>query len=443
MLCPRRFLAPFFALCFSTGAALADDKKPVPEYGGPPRPTTAGDVAAWPARVLLFPPYVVNEYVLRRPLGFLVVQSEKGAWVDKVEDFFSFGPRKQITIFPSVLFDFGLKPSVGFNFTWRYFLKDPNTLTLHAGTWGPRWIAVTGTDMYTLGKRDRVGVEGALIRRADNPFNGIGPFSRQGARVRYSSTVYGLGPTYVNDFWRASSMTTGAGVKGLGFHEGGCCGEAILADEIRAGRIDAPGYGQSYIAAYEKASLVLDSRKPKPAPGSGFRIEAHEEAVQTVQNTAASPRRSWLRWGGSIGGAVDLTGTQRVLSLTASAEFADPMRGTIPFPDQVNLGGYVLMPGYLRNRLVDRSALVGALQYRWPIWVFLDAVIHAAVGNVFGPHLDNVSVRDMRLSSGIGIVSNGSREAGFEVLVAGGTDPFSEGFHVSSFRLLFGSHHGF
>lgn len=433
-----------FAVALLSHTAAAADKRKKQDYGGPPRPTTAGTVLAWPARVLLFPPFVVNEFVLRRPLGFLVTKAESGAWIEKVEDAFSFGPRKQVIILPSALFDFGLKPSVGINATWKYFLAEPNTLTLHAGTWGPRWIALRGASSYQLSKQARVSLEGTLVRRADNPFSGIGSFSRQDDRARYSSTTWSVGPGYAHDLWRTSSIQTSAGMKGLGFREGGCCGEPTLPDQLRDHKLpDAPGFGQDYVAGYQRVALVVDSRRARPAPGSGFRIEAHEETVYTLQNTATSPRRAWVRYGGSVGGAIDVTGTQRVISLSLAAELADPLQGTIPFTDQVNLGGDVLMPGYLRARLIDRSAMVGTLQYRWPIWVLLDGVIHAAVGNVFGERFDGLAVKDMRLSSGIGVRSNGSREAGFEALIAGGTDPFSEGFKVSSFRVLLGSHHGF
>ena len=436
-------MAAFLTVLVAPAAANAEDQRPVPDYGGPPRPTTAGDVAAWPLRVVLFPPWAINEFVLRRPLGLLVTSAEKGAWVPKVQDFFSFGPRKQVTVFPSALFDFGLKPSVGFNLGWKYFLADPNTLSLHFGTWGPDWISLLASDNYAISKDQTVGLEGSLVRRRDQPFNGIGPLSQADARVRYSSTSWAVAPTYHLQGWRSSSFHSRAGVRGLAFGQGSCCGEAALADEIRAGRMDAPGFGQSYVAAYQNVSLVIDTRKPKPAPGSGFRLEAHEETAFTFENTATSPRRSWVNYGGAVGAAIDLTGTQRVISASVDAEFSDPLQGQVPFTDQVQLGGNVLMTGYLRSRLVDRSAIVGTLQYRWPIWVFMDAVIHAAVGNVFGEHLQGFDVKDMRLSSGIGVISNASRESAFEVLVAGGTDPFSEGFKVSSFRLLFGSHHGF
>lgn len=101
------------------------------------------------------------------------------------------------------------------------------------------------------------------------------------------------------------------------------------------------------------------------------------------------------------------------------------------------------MRGYLNGRLIDRSALVASAQYTWPIWVYLNGVLQADVGNVFGAHFDGFDAGLLRLSTAIGFRSSGEPDSGLEVLVAGGTDPFEQGFHYSSFRLVIGSHHGF
>ena len=54
-----------------------------------------------------------------------------------------------------------------------------------------------------------------------------------------------------------------------------------------------------------------------------------------------------------------------------------------------------------------------------------------------------LAVDGFGLLGAIGVRSNGARDSGFELLVAAGTDPLEDGFHVSSFRLVIGSHHGF
>ena len=101
------------------------------------------------------------------------------------------------------------------------------------------------------------------------------------------------------------------------------------------------------------------------------------------------------------------------------------------------------MRGYLQGRLIDRSSLVARAQYIWPVWFYLNGVMQVDVGNVFGPHFEGFEPDLLRLSTAIGIRSNGSPDSGLEILVAGATDPFDSGFRYSSFRLVIGSHHGF
>jgi hypothetical protein len=424
-------------------APKEDPKREPQDYGGPPAETTAGDVVVWPVRIVLFPIYLVNDVILRRPIGALVKQAESGQWVEVLTEFFTFGDRNQIAIFPSALFDFGLKPSVGFNASWKYLGDDANTARLHFGTWGPNWLAVKGSDTYDISKHERVFFEGSLVRRADNPYFGFGPRSREDDRTRYSSTVTELAIGHAWSVWRSSLIQTRAGLRTLLFEQGGCCGDPTLSDALAAGRITAPGYGRGYVGPFQRIELAIDSRKPRPAPGGGVRIEAHEESVFPLDASAGEERRSWVKYGGAIGAAVDLTGAQRVLSLTVDAELVDPLRGSVPFPDQVTLGGDDLMPGYLRGRLYDRTSLVGRLQYRWPVWVYLDGIAHASVGNVYDEHFKGYDAKASRLSSSVGVASNGERDSGFELLVGVGTDPLDEGFAISSFRLVFGSHHGF
>jgi hypothetical protein len=421
-----------------------DAKRPPQDYGGPPSETTVGDVLVWPGRVIFFPFWLFSEYVVRWPIGGLVRVAERGRWVEGITDFFSFGERKQFTIFPSALLDFGLKPSVGFNAAWKYLGNDKNTANLHFGTWGPQWIAARATDTYDLTDRQQLVVEASFVRRRDNPFSGIGPRSRQDDRVRYASIVTEASAGHQWNFWRESVLRSRVGARSLAFEEGGCCGDLSLAEANAAGRLPAPGFGRGYTGPFQRLELELDTRVPRPAPGGGVRLEAHEETVFPLDAPRGETRRSWVRYGGSVGAALDVTGTSRVVSLSVAAELADPLSsGTIPFTDQVSLGGDILMSGYLRGRLVDRSALVATLQYRWPIWVYLDGVMHAALGNVWGQHFDGFDVKANRLSSGVGIRSNGDRASGFEALFAVGSDPLDEGFSVSSFRLLIGSHHGF
>lgn len=431
-------------LLASGGAARAEEKRPRQEYGHPAPEPDPWAVLAWPLRVLLYPVFLLDEYLVRRPTGALVRAAEAGRWIERVTDFFTFGERKQIVIFPSALFDFGIKPSVGFNAWWKYFLAEKSTLKLHFGTWGPDWIAVRATDTYDLSKTDHLTLSGSYWRRQDNPFFGMGPRSHQGDERRYGAATFDVAPGYRADLGPSSFFEARAGARGLEMYRGTCCEDEDLRDALREGKTSAPGFGDGYVAVFQHTELTLDSRKERPRPGSGVRVAIHEDTTFPLDARSGEARRSWIRYGGETGAAIDLTGRQRVLSLTVAAELVDKLSpGTIPFTDQVSLGGPTLMRGFVRNRLIDRSAAVATLQYTWPVWVYLDGVLTLAAGNVFGSHFDGFDAKLARLSSGIGVRSNGDRDTGFEAMFAVGTEPLDEKFTVNSFRVLVGSHHGF
>ena len=442
-----RALIATLAALFVTSIALssrADPKREPQDYGGAPRETTAEDALSWVPRVALFPLWLTSEYVVRRPIGALVKVAEREQWPEEIIGFFTFGSRHQITVYPSALFDFGLLPSVGINAEWKYFVTDPNTLRIHAATWGPDWIAARAVDRYDFNASESASFDTSVERRQDHPFFGMGPRSGATGRLRYQATALDASIHYKDRFWRSSTFTVAGGMRALTFGSGTCCGEPALEDAVARGTTPAPpGFGRGYTAAYERIAIAVDSRKPRPEEGSGFRAEVHGEGVFAPDSSDPNGRRAWVNYGGSLGAALDLTKTQRVVSLTLSAALVDPLQGVVPFTDQITLGGDRGMPGYLAGRLVDRSALVATLKYAWPIWVFLDGVIEADVGNVFGAHFEGFDPGLLRLTSGIGIRSSGARDSGFELLVAGGTDPFDSGFHVTSFRFVIGSHHGF
>jgi hypothetical protein len=447
----RRFISAVVILlvaCFA-GDALAEEKRPPQDYGRPPEATTIGDVLAWPVRVVLFPFYLINEFILRRPIGWIVVTVEKNRVLETVQDFFTFGPRNEVTIYPSALFDFGLLPSVGFNLKWEHFLAEDNTLRVHFGTWGPTWINGKASTTYDFSKKEHLTFTAEFVRRRDNPFFGLGPKSETHDWTRYGAQTFNIAPTYQRDLWRASKISLTSGFRGTDFFHGTCCGDPSLDFALVDNRLPIPpGYQRSYYGGYQRSSAALDTRRARPEPGSGIRVEGHEETMFDLSDHPGEARRSWIKYGGSVGGALDLTGHQRILALTARAELADPLhnpgglQGQVPFTDLATLGGDDVMPGFIRNRMIDRSSAAATLQYTWPVWMYLDGILTGSMGNVWGEHLHNFKVQDSRLSAGVGVRSNGDRDSGFELLVGAGTEPISEGMGLTSFRLLVGSHHG-
>jgi hypothetical protein len=437
-------LRALVAVAIALGSAsqiAADPKRELPDYDG--RGNTdvdAGSWALWIPRVALSPLYVVNEYVVRRPLGALVTVAERHHWVNAVSDFFTFGPNHNYMIAPTALFDFGLLPSVGVYFAGDGAWAAGNTIRLHAATWGADWINATARDRFawndgTTSLAARVDFK----READLLFFGIGPDAGTATRSRYGLQRFDAGATFGQTLFGESALALSSGVRTTAYRAGNCCGDRSLDARIADGSLAMPdGYGTSYTTLYQRAELVLDTRAPRPASATGGYLDLHAETDIDVRND-----RSWMSYGAVVGAAVDLRSGQRTMKVQLAVDGADPLRGdVVPFNELPSLGGG-LMPGFVTGWMIGRSTVAAQLGYSWPVWMWLDGQLRFSMGNAFGRHLDGLSGDKLRMSMDLGLTSVGKRDHGFELLLGAGTETLEHGAGITSLRLSFGSRKGF
>lgn len=445
----NRRLRPLLALllsCLSVAApaSAASDKRPIPDYdgrGGPP--TTPGDVLLWGPRILLLPPYFVSEYILRRPLGYAIAGAERSGLPALLYDFFTFGPERNAGIFPTAYIDFGFSPSVGFYSFWNDAFFEGHDLRLRGATWGKNWLSGSFAERFHLGKDsgDLFSIEGSALRRPDYTYFGLGSESRDSAEVRYGQDTLKLGGIFDQRLWRNSTLDAEFGVQSVDFQRGGFGKHRVLAEAIADGSLpEPPGHRRGYTLVRSSTVLAIDSRLPRPAPGSGFRV-----AAGAVHGADVRAEGSFVRYGGALTGFLDLNDRHRVLSLTLGARFADPIGSDaeVPFTELVTLGGTEPMRGFVPGRLIDRSAAFADLAYRWPIWMWLDGTMHAEFGNVFSDHLSNFELKRLRWSGSIGVESTGDQGAGVQMLVGVASETFDSGGKVDSFRFVLGTTHDF
>ena len=412
-------------------------ERPVPDYDNRDGPgATAGEVLLWVPRIVFSPLYLVSEFVLRRPLGWLVTTAELNDWPALLIDFFTFGEEQKAGIVPTALIDFGFRPSVGVYAFGDDFLFDGNDLRIHAATWGADWLTLTVTNRTEVREGAIwLSLRGYGERRRDWLFYGLGSRSDEQDETRFQQTEIGAEAIFEASVWRTSSVVWWVGVRSMDFRDETCCGEPSILQE----HAPPPGF-EGYTGVYQAMELSLDTRRERPAPGSGLRLEIEGEQGFDLRDPTET---RWIRYGGTLGAYWDPSGLNRVIGLSLSVEFADPVGGGfVPFTEQVSLGGTELMRGFLEGRLVGRSAAVATFEYRWPVWIWLDGTLHAAVGNVFGEHLDGFDPDLLRLSFGVGFRTVQSRDHSFDVLLAFGSEPF-DNFEISSVRFLFGTTRGF
>ena len=393
----------------------------------------------WIPRVLLFPLYATNEYLLRRPIGWLIRHAEAGNWFDKIQQLFTFGEDGNQMLVPTALFDFGLLPSVGLYYAGDDLFAKGNSLRLHGATWGRKWIDITAKDSYALTKRDSISARFEFKRSEDNVFYGIGANVDSHLASRYGLEKVEGAVGYGHKLFHESRFDFSAGVRRLVYIDGGCCGNPTLDERIAAGELEAPpNYREDYTTAYGSAVLWLDSRAKRPAAGSGAFFQGH-----TTASFDLNEARSWINYGGVIGAAVDLTGHQRTIRMQLGLDFVDPMQGNdVPFTDLTKMSS-ALMPGFIDGWMVGRSTAAAQIGYTWPVWAWLDGQARFSVGNAFGSHLAGLTPGSFRFSGDIGVTTAANRDQGFEVLFGLGTETIDQGADITSVRVTFGSRRGF
>jgi len=418
----------------------ASPARDVPDYDGrgneDAHPTSW---ARWIPRVILSPFYFVNEYVLRRPIGWLITKAEREHWIDAAIDTFTFGPQHDYVLYPTALFDLGMVPSVGLFFSGDNTLFTGNSVIAHVATGGPKVVTATVVDRFTSpdgGTRVTARID--FRRQVDLLFLGTGPDVTSATRSRYGLQQLDGHISYKRRLWGEAGVGLAAGARTIGYLQGNCCGDPSLDARIADGSLMAPpGYGAAYTAGYQRADVVLDSRAARPAPGTGGYLRLAEETDSNIGRD-----RVWIKYGGVVGVAYDLDDQQRTLKLEVAIDNVDPVKGAVPFNELASLGSE-LMPGFVTGWMTGRSTFATQLAYSWPVAVWLDGETRFSAGNAFGDHLTGFELQKMRLSGDLGVMTIDARDEGLEVLFGLGTETIEQGAHVTSVRLTVGTRGGF
>ena len=281
-----RLSSPLGSALFAIAVAVAipnsayakePPKRDVPDYDGRGgEPTTAGDVLLWIPRVILSPLYFISEYLIRRPLGAVLTLAEKSNLPDVLYDFFAFGPDHKAGFAPYAFIDFGFEPCVGVYLFWNDAGFKGHDLSLHASMWNTDWLAAGFADHIPIEKNTSLSFYASGIRRPDYAFFGIGPNATQANLSRYKADTLDGSAALSVGLWRSSRVTATAGARSVTFGPG-YYGEDPTLDQQVASDVFSlpPGYASGYTLEYNQLLLAFDSRRPRPASGSGVRAELH------------------------------------------------------------------------------------------------------------------------------------------------------------------------
>ena len=152
----------------------------------PPKPTV-GESLLWVPRVVFFPVYVVTEFVIRRPVGWVMTVAERDQWPAFFIDIFTFGEERKVGIVPTAFIDFNFRPSIGVYVFANDAWIDGHDIRAQFGFGGNRWWLGALSDRWALSDDLRLDLGFRFSLRPDNIFHGLGPDSLFDNRSRFRS----------------------------------------------------------------------------------------------------------------------------------------------------------------------------------------------------------------------------------------------------------------
>ena len=343
---------------------------------------------------------------------------------------------------PTALLDFGVRTSVGVYAFYDDFLVKDNALRVHAAFGGTDWLRLTVADLIPIGKNATLKIRGEASRRPDFFFYGIGPTSRLVDRARYGADWIDGSATFHATLPHGVTVNAFTGVRTTRFYDQPCCNYLSVRDIAANPGYPLPAaYDTGYTGFRTGGDIAFDTRRPRPEPGSGVRVEASgsfgtdtarprgDELGQVRRHRPRLRRRHRAQPRTQPLGHRALRGSP--------SRPADPVRrarrprrrpphGRLPRrpplrPERRRGHARIPLPdlGLPRRR--------GAARPRQRL---RQAPRRA--------HPEN-----LRLSFDFGVRAAGKRDHAFSVLVGAGTETFGQGARLNEARLLFGATTGF
>ena len=166
-------------------------------------------------------------------------------------------------------------------------------------------------------------------------------------------------------------------------------------DEVRV-----PGFNKGTQFFRAGATLRLDSRDNWYRPSSGALVELGLDWSHGL----GFDQSHYARAHAAISAVLDLWQRSRVLIVRLEANDLEPI-GTspVPFSELIVLGGPDTFRGFRPGRFRNFSSLFAGIEYRWPIWMWMDASLFTEYGGVFGQHFEGASFDRMKPDVGAGV----------------------------------------
>ena len=383
--------------------------------GRPHAPGLADDLLAVP-RILLAPVRLIVKG-LAVPVHHLLDWDEINHVHEKI--FAALTTRDGlIGVRPSFQYSISFAPVVGLRFFDQKLLGHGTDFEVTAMTGGlDIFYGEVSARPTPPDRAIEVTVKATYNKRDDQVFTGIGYASddqtTQTRPSRYAVDAVDAGGTLT---WIARpgifvDVATGFGVRRFGN------GRSIIGDppidEVYCvrnlaqmcipGTVDdvrVPGFDRGTQFFRAGTNLRVDSRDNYYRPSAGALLEvgadwSHGIGFDQSDYVRAHAAASWV---------FDLWQRSRTLVVRVEAWDLEPIGyAPVPFSELIVLGGPDTFRGFRPGRFRNYSSVFTGVEYRWPIWMWMDATAFAEYGGVFGRRFDGFGFDRMKPDVGAGV----------------------------------------
>ena len=415
-------LRPFVTVIFLLVACLAGAEAPPPDpsrgdsYDGVEHHPDATDDALAVPRIVLAPVRLVVK-AIAVPFHHLLDWDEVNHVHENI--FAAVSSRDgMIGVRPAFLYSISFAPVIGLRFFDRRLLGPKTDFEVTSMTGGVHIFYGSVTARPTPSDRAlEVTVRAIYNMRNDQVFTGIG-YASDSEKTLEIPSRYGIEALDTGGrlTWTVVpavflDVDTMLGVRR--YSNGTVIGTEQPIDEVYCGRtltgqcipgtvdpVRVPGYhtGTQFFRA--AADVRFDSRDNWFNPSSGALVEL---GAQWTHGLGADDSQ-YFRLHAAMSALLDLWRRSRVLVVRIEADDLVPLGYTpVPFSELVVLGGPDTFRGFRYGRFRNFSSLFSGLEYRWPVWMWMDATLFGEYGGVFGPGFEGFSFERMRPDVGAGV----------------------------------------
>jgi outer membrane protein assembly factor BamA len=175
-----------------------------------------------------------------------------------------------------------------------------------------------------------------------------------------------------------------------------------------------PGFHNGTEFLRVNAGFSVDTRDVSFKPTSGAVVDFSADYSHGMRDDS-----SYFRFRGSVMGVLDLWKRSHILVIRAWAMTVVPTNNApVPFTELVVLGGWDDLRGVRWGRFRDFSGVLFTAEYRWPVWMWMDAVLFADAGGVSGKGWSGFQINELVPDVGVGLRIRTSRSFYFRIQTA-------------------------